>query len=127
MPVQQQTLSAQVILNAASGLSPSDSRITTENIDKFLPPKENIELAKKAFTKMGFDVGEFVGTSFSITAPAATFAKKFNLNLGVKRKTDLVKSIAGKHLALDKLPEDVLNMVHDIVFPERPDFGPGNF
>ena len=127
MSVQKKTLSAQVILNTATGLSPTSSEITAENIDKYLPPKENIVHAKNAFKKMGFEVGEFVGTSFSITAAPDIFVEKFNMKIPKKEKRDQIKSIGGTHLPVAKLPKDLADVVHDIVFPEQPDFGPGNF
>src|SRR4030095_148520 len=123
MPSQKNILSAQVILNSASGLSPTGSGITAKNIDKCSPAKENITLAKKTFRELGFEVGEFAGTSFSITAPVDTFIKK----LGLKTQGKTKGSITKDNLIKKNLPGNITEIVNDIVFPEPPDFGPGNF
>jgi len=128
MSSQKNILSAQVILNTASGVSPTSSEITSENIDKFSPPKENITLAKRAFRELGFEVGEFAGTSFSITAPVDTFIKKLGLKPQGKSKGSITKdNPAKKHLPVKNLPGNITDIVNDIVFPDAPDFGPGNF
>src|SRR5687767_7712656 len=75
-------ISAQVLLRSASGM-PIDGRtaITVETIKQFAPSPEVIDRTTRAFASCGFDVGPVVGNSFSITAPAGTFEKMFDVPL----------------------------------------------
>lgn len=127
MPSQKNILSAQVVLNSASGKTLSDAEITAENISKILPSAKNIEIAKKTFKELGFEIGDIVGTSFSITAPVTTFVKKLGLKVPAenKSKTGSAKIVKG-NLSINKLPGNIADIVKHIAFPDPPDFGPGN-
>ena len=128
----KKALSAEVVLRPASGKA-FDSRtaITSENIAEYLPSPDTVAAAQRAFTRAGFDVGNAVGMSFSITAPASTFEKVFKVKLartdrgGVKAR---VQSGAQSYeLPITALPRELAKNVVAATFSPPPDFGPGNY
>lgn len=75
-------ISAQVLLRSASGKKiTGETVITSKNIGDFTPSSDTVAKATDALTKLGFDAGQMVGVSLSITAPASTFEKVFGVQL----------------------------------------------
>lgn len=75
-------LSAQALLRSKSGARVrGDVPITSENIAGYAPAAEDAAAAQEAFRAAGFDVGDMVGISFSITAPAIVFESFFRVTL----------------------------------------------
>jgi hypothetical protein len=126
---KQHSLSAQVVLKAASGKSPAGQAITSENIREYLPSQESVRIARSALTEAGFEVGNVVANSFSITAPAATFEKVFGARIRRDPQRGAVTE-AGQagalELPLKKLEREVAGVIEAVTFSPPPDFGPGN-
>ncbi|MBN1372716.1 MAG: hypothetical protein JW987_12315 [Anaerolineaceae bacterium] len=124
--------SAQVLLRSESGkvIGP-ETAITSENIQDYLPSIESVNLAKKFFTEMEFDVGEWVGIGFSITAPVSKFEQTFKTTLcmeqdgGIKATSE--DGVIKYELPLDLLPKSVTDLVIAITFTPPPAFGPIDF
>lgn len=129
---KEQMMSAQVLLPAASG-KPIDREtiITSENIQDFVPSLETVARAREAFAAAGFDVGENVGISFSISATVSTFEQVFETSLrqddqgGVAALQD--DGSVRYELPLGGLPELLSNLVVAVTFSPPPDFGPTEF
>ncbi len=128
----QQTVSAQVLLCAASGKSPDrDSRITAENIKDWLPSGEIALRVRDVFRLLGFEVGDLVGNSFSITGPVHLFESVFKTRLrqlnsgGIQFSTTAQAS--NYELASQKIPDDLREYVAAVTFTPPPAFGPANF
>jgi hypothetical protein len=118
-------VSAQVVLVAASGARPDpQDRITSENIDDWVPAVETVVGVSGAFRSMGFEVGECVGNSLSITGAVRLFQLHFRTKLreaggGVQFAGD------GYELASEKIPPTLRAQIAAITFTPPPDFGPG--
>ena len=72
-----QIISAQLVIRSASGKSTKGEAITTNNIADFLPSAAVASGVVALLRKLGFQVGNVVGNSVSITAPVRTFEKVF--------------------------------------------------
>ena len=129
MPLDKDDIvSAQVVLKSASGdqLGP-DTLVTSKNIRKFSPPAGGYSQASKAFRTMGFQTGELVGPSFSITATVDQFETAFKLRLQQNRKGG-VESVEGDlELTLEYLETDLRDIIQTIIFSDPPDFGPTEY
>ncbi len=133
MPLKKrQIVSAQVILHPASG-KPIDgqSNITAVNIKDYTPSPETIAAAKTAFTGVGFEVGEFVGISFSITAPVSVFEKMFKTRLRQDQQVGIqavrVDGSGSHELPLEALSVSMTDLITSVTFTRPPDFGPREF
>ena len=128
---KQQVVSAQVILQSASGKSPGgQTAITAENIRDYLPSAETAARARQAFASAGFEAGPVVGTSFSITAPIETFEKVFNTRLSLEKSgaSSSVKTKSGEYeISLRGLPKTLVEQVESVTFTPPPEFGPTSF
>lgn len=85
------------------------------------------ERAQRAFLAHGFDVGNCVGNSFSITGTAQDFRAVFGVAL-TQRTDGGVAANGGPcpdGLPLQQLPESLRALVLAVVFSEPPAFGPG--
>lgn len=78
---------------------------------------EAAERAQKHFAEQGFEVGPFVGISFSIAAPPDRFRETFG---GAEPPK------GGGELPLDTLPDELRESVQAVATDEPPAFGPGN-
>lgn len=133
MPIQKdQVVSAQVVLQPASGEAiDAETVITSENVQDFAPSPGAAAEATQAFAAMGFDVGDVVGISFSITAEVSTFEQVFETRLredgrgGVEAVRD--DGSASYELPLEPLPESLSNLVVAVTFTPPPDFGPTEY
>lgn len=132
MKNQGNVVSAQVILSSLSGarIGP-DTSITAENVKQFTPSAETIAKATSFFREKGFEVGNCVGMSCSITGSAALFEKVLNVKVVIddNNVASLTSSEGSKTTTLEgdtlkSLPD---GLVDAITFPEPLDFGPGNY
>ena len=118
-------ISAQVVLVAANGVRPGpQTRITSENIRDWAPSAETIVRISGELRSMGFEVGECVGNSISITAAAWLFESCFHVQL---QEAGGSVQFAGKgyELAAEKIPSELRAQIAAITFTPPPDFGPG--
>ena len=128
-PQEKKLLSAQVALRPASGKAfNAQTAITSENIGDYLPAPETVVAARKGFEEAGFEAGNPVGMSFSITAPAATFEKVFKIKLGADDRGGIkVTGDQTYELPVGSLPAELQQSVVAVTFSPPPDFGPGNY
>jgi hypothetical protein len=127
----QEVISAQVILRSASG-KPFDPQtpITSSNIGEYTPSATTVAAARSAFTNAGFDVGNVVGNSMSITAPVTTFESFFKTQVRYEQGRGMVAAsngMAGQELPVRNLPSEAVNLVEAVTFTPPPDFGPTNW
>jgi len=101
-------ISAQVVLRAKGP-------ITAATLAANQPPKESVEAAKKLFRQAGFDLGPYVGISFSISGPASLFESFFRLPLDKLRSYEL---------PLAALPREIFDVIEAVTFTPPPGFGP---
>jgi hypothetical protein len=134
MPSKKTKLvSAQVVLKSASGKSfDGQTAITAENIADYSPSHASVTAAAAGFRAAGFEVGDMVGNSFSITAPKSTFEKFFKIELEQKDSGEVQLASApddgGAHeLPLKALPPDLSQLVAAVTFSPPPDFGPSSY
>jgi hypothetical protein len=88
-------------------------------------PAESASFAVAEFRRMGFDVGNLVGTSFAVTARRSSFQDRFATTLvsdgrGSWRTSDA----SGYELPLEALQESLRALVDVVTFTPPPDFGP---
>ena len=128
-----QLVSAQVVLKSASGKK-VDGRtaVTSENIAEYVPSPDTVTAAAEGFRQAGFEVGNTVGNSFSITAPKGSFEKFFKIKLKAQARGDMKVTAAkgaseGYELPLKALPRNLSQLVDAVTFSPPPDFGPSNY
>ena len=130
---KQKELSAQVMLRSASGTAPdSSTAVTAENVRDYLPSSSSITEARRAFEEAGFEVGQVVGNSFSITAPKSTFEKVFKIKLREDKQKGVTAHVEASdegsyELPTSKLAEALRREVAAVTFTPPPDFGPTNY
>lgn len=128
-----QLISAQVVLQSASGKSfDGKTAITSENIADYVPSQESVASAEAGFSQAGFEVGNIVGNSLSITASKSTFEKFFKVKLQAGERGDVKVAAAkgataGYELPLKALPRNLSQVVVAVTFSPPPDFGPSNY
>jgi len=125
-------LSAQVAIKPASGKQfDSQTAITSENIGEYLPSSDSVVSAQRAFVDAGFDVGNLVANSFSITAPAGQFEKLFKVKIQHDEKAGTRVDAGGTEpqyeLPTSSLPADLRQSVAVVTFSPPPDFGPNSY
>lgn len=123
-------LSAQVVLIPAGG--PTDTPVTAETLAEHAPDTDAAAHVASHLRRAGFDVGELIGTSFSITGPRSRFEDTFDIALTID--TDDAGTVAYAttdaghlELPLSSLPSNLVRHVTAVTFTEPPDFGPGSF
>ena len=129
---KDQVVSAQVLLQPASGAAiDGETVITSENIQDFAPSPGAVAAAQEEFVALGFEVGEMVGVSFSITAPVETFEEVFGTSLSVDEQMGVQfvdeDSSQAPELPMDSLPGSLSDHVLVVTFAPPPDFGPDEF
>jgi hypothetical protein len=126
---EERTLSAQVLLRAASGRElKGDTAITAETLEHYLPSPEGARRARETLSQAGFETGPLVGNSFSITAPRATFEKFFRTRIRETEKGSWeFASSGGMELSGAALPKELAADVEAVTFTPPPDYGPTNF
>ena len=120
-------------MKSASGKSfDGQTAITVENIADYSPSPDTVAAAAAGFKQAGFEVGNMVGNSFSITAPSSTFEKSFKIKLEADNRGGLKVAAAksahkGYELPLKALPVDLSQFVVAVTFSPPPDFGPSSY
>lgn len=116
------TLSAQVVVRSGSGkrLGPGDA-ITSRNIHEYAPSGEDAAAAREGFRAAGFETGEVVGISFSITAPLSRFERFFGIGLEVDEQGAVAAAgspapAGGLELPLDALPSSLAGRLVAVAF-----------
>ena len=127
-----QIVSAQVLLRAASGKQPAaSSRITSENIKEWMPSGETVARVREMFRRLGFEIGEPVGNSLSITGPVNLFESVFKTRLQESKGGGIGFAASDRAsdyaLATEKIPSSLREDIAAITFTPPPDFGPTNF
>ena len=126
-PEDQEVISAQVVLRSASGRAPEGSSVVTAaTLADFAPAPEAVAQALEGFRESGFQVGNAVGNSFSITAPAGTFRRVFGTPVHRTARGGLATP-EGETLRLEKLPGSLSGLLAAVTFVPPPDFGPTSF
>jgi hypothetical protein len=130
---QEPLVSAQAVLKSASGKSfDGQTAITAENIADYSPSPDTVTAAAAGFSEAGFEVGNVVGNSFSITAPKSTFEKFFKTKLRAEDRGGF-KVAAAKgasedyELPLKALPKHLSQNVAAVTFSPPPEFGPSSY
>ena len=122
----EKIVSAQVILIAADGARPGpQTRITTGNIREWLPSAETAVRVSGTLRDMGFEVGECVGNSFSITGSVRLFESCFRAKLHEAGDGGMQFAGDGCELAADKIPSGLRAQIAAVTFTPPPAFGPG--
>jgi len=121
----ERNVSAQVVLAAAGGARPGPkTRITSDNIQAWLPSPETVVRVSGALGDLGFEVGQCVGNSLSIAGPVRLFESCFRTRLR-ERGAGIRFAHGGEELAADRIPAELRAQVVAITFTPPPDFGPG--
>jgi hypothetical protein len=123
-------VSAQVVLRSASGARLEGQAITASNSAQFAPDPETVARARAVFAREGFEVGDLVGNSFSISAPVRQFERAFSVKLRAARSGSLeVLGQAGSALELPitALPQSVHELLEAVTFSRPMDFGPNSY
>lgn len=123
-------LSAQVVLGPAGG--PQDTEVTAASLEDHAPDPDASRHVVDHLRAAGFDVGDVVGISFSVTARRSRFEEVFGTSLTVGQEasgtvTHATTVRGDLELPLDQLPADVRCDVSAVTFSAPPDFGPGSF
>jgi len=122
----EKIVSAQVVLAAASGARPGPrTRITSANIREWLPSAETIARISGELRHMGFEVGECVGNSCSITGPVRLFESCFHTKLREASGGSVQFAGSGRELERKKIPPALQAQIAAVTFMSPPDFGPG--
>lgn len=133
MVVQKnEIISAQVILPSASRKTiDGEVVVTSENISDYAPSSEAVMKAQDMFRAKGFDVGNVVGISFSISAPVEVFENTFKLRVR-KTASEGFEFIQADGSGSGELPKSSLALLpggiaQAVIFVKPPDFGPSDF
>jgi len=124
-PNSSETVSAQVILRPATGRSLEGVAITAATIQDYAPSRQAIVLAQQTFARAGFEVGEVIGNSFSITAPLSRFEQFFGTRLR-RSRAGLRTDRGNLELPSRALPPQLSTHIEAVTFTPPPDFGPTN-
>ena len=124
-------LTAQAVVRAASGKRLRGSEpITARTYAEHQPSPADVDAAREAFRGAGFDLGDFVGISFAITAPQERFEKVFGVELDVDERGAV--SLAAKEpppggleLPLSRLPAALRDRLEAVAFTPPADLHPG--
>jgi hypothetical protein len=124
-------LSAQVIVRSQSGKQiRGDTPITTQNLADYAPSEEDANFLRAAFARAGFQTGNLVGISFSITAPAAVFQHFFGVAIHKDAK-GLIKVAGaadpeGLEFPLGRLPGELAQRIVAVTFSPPADLYDGS-
>ena len=124
------SLSALVVLRPARGSLEASDRITSANVDEYLPDPEAVERAIRWFRDAGFGVGSPFGLSLSIVGPPSLFRQTFGTSVQLPdpfASPPGTKSSEGVTLPLDPLPPDVRDAIETVEFTPPPAFGPTDY
>lgn len=127
--MKNNTITAQVILFSKDHrIINGKTIITSDTIITFLPDEKTISEFLMIFRKNGFEVGEVIGISFSITGSQDTFEKFLGMQVMVEEDGSCVfvsnENSRYSELKNELLPEVIREGVQSIAFTRPPDFGP---
>lgn len=124
-----ETLSAQVVMRAASGERVPGNAVTAETIGSYVPDPVAVGVVRDYLARAGFAVSDVIGISFSISAPRSTFELFFGRPLRVQEREGIttVDTGQGLELPLDAMPAEVRRHVDAVTFTPPPDFGPTDY
>lgn len=117
VPEADEPLSAMVVLRPADPTVDPDEPVTSANLTRHAPAPGAADKLSAYFARRGFEVGPFVGVSFSITAPARIFRRTFGKG-PTGRRGDL-------EFDMEPVPARLRRHLRAVSFSEPPDFGPG--
>ncbi len=121
------TISAQVIIKPTTSVA---EPVTAANVHELNSAPDVVTKIQDAFAKNGFEVGNVVASTFSITAPVSTFKKMFGVGFARDERGGMVvRGVrdAPRELPRTRLPKALAQAIAAITFGEPPDFGPTNF
>jgi len=124
--------SAQVVLRSAAGDVPGPAAaITAASLAQYLPAAHQAAAVQQTFREAGFETGELVGNSFSITAAPERFEAFFGARLdqGVSGGLRVLREGGGAQdeLPLDRLPPHVAAPIATVALVPPPEFGPASY
>jgi hypothetical protein len=123
--VEQQPLSANVLLRPAGGGSVADVA-RAETAEQLTPDPALAARAEEYFRNAGFDVTASVGPSFSIVGSRELFEHTFAQRLEGDERG--IRTAEGSYeLSLDPLPRDLADAIEAVTFTPPPDFGPTDY
>ena len=106
-----------------------DVPITVQNLADYLPSEADANVARAAFVNAGFQAGDLVGISFSITAPASRFKDFFGsdvkLDAGGRIEVSPSADSEGLSLPLDRLARDLAERLVVVTFSAPADLHQG--
>lgn len=119
-------VSAQVVLKPKRGRLPAGTTPTSANLESFLPDAKSAAAARARFKELGFEPGDLVANSFSITASRTAFERTFGTQL---HRIDhrLALEDGGLEFPLETLPEELRRYIEAVTFSTPPDFGPNDY
>lgn len=126
---KQEIISAQVILRAASGKAHEDMPITSATLGEAAPPARAVAQAQRYFRERGFEVGEWVGISFSVSGPVTLFEAVFAVHLSWS-DDEGIQAMREDGTQDYELPAEGLPPalgVEAVTFTPPPEFGPTSF
>lgn len=123
-------ISALVVLRSATA-GMDEAPITSETVASHLPSENAIRTTAGYFSGAGFEVGDVVGISFSVSGPPELFAHVFGQRVDLRAgRAGRIESAATESGSLEfdlgSLPPEVAEHVRAVTFTPPPDFGPGN-
>ena len=127
------TITAQVLIRSKSGKRiGGDTEITSKNIAEYQPSSADVEEVQAAFQAAGFETGNLVGISFSITAAIDEFESFFSTRLERQQSGAIAVHEPGSEprseLPLDHLAPRIAERVVAVTFdPPAELFGAGQF
>jgi hypothetical protein len=110
-----------VIVRSKSGKRiRGDVPITARNLADYAPSEEDAAFAVAAFAGAGFQTGNLVGISFSISAPAEQFQGYFGVAIHMDAKGRVkvtgAEDAEGLQLPLQRLPRQLADRIVAVTF-----------
>lgn len=129
-PQEDPIASAVVLLRPACGREPDPGGARAETLARHAPRAEAARAAMEFFISAGFETGELVGSSFSISGPGSLFERTFGDRVQQEDREGppAFKTVHGaSELDLTRLPRSVGAHVKAVAFARPLDFGPTSF
>lgn len=95
----------------------ADEPVTSANLDRLAPSPDAVAALMELFRSEGFEIGPFVGISFSISGPPHCFRSVFGPRLPSGRQDDL-------ELDVGSVPPGLRRHLRAVSFTAPPDYGP---
>ena len=115
-------LSAVIFFFSSDGTSLEDtnSLITSNNFEKFVPPYSSLKKVENYFKSLGFQVTSG-DVNLSITGKEELFNTIFKVNIKLSKHPQTGDNIVSSERKL-AVPKELRQEVSKIVFPETPEF-----